>query len=238
MKILVFSDLHGSLNGLKALMATDDYLTADKVIFLGDVTFACSRPDECIKLLNNSNITCLLGNNDRYIINNHIAEKEMHTFDAGKHKQMEYMLENTSQESKDIMNSWLLDLSMNINNKEFYFVHYPWLDIDSDPYAAPCPTEPSIEALKALFKDITADYIIFGHEHRSYHIIDNITHYICIDTVSLKIPGHYIIINTNNDDIQIEDRYLNYDIQEEILLMDEAGYPYNKTKIGMKKSSN
>ena len=48
MKILVFSDVHGNLNALNALIETKDFKTADKIIFLGDVVFGASRPNECI----------------------------------------------------------------------------------------------------------------------------------------------------------------------------------------------
>lgn len=73
MKILVFTDLHGSLNSLKALMNTVDYKTADKIIFLGDVAIGCSRPNECIELLKEMKCICLLGNNDSYVVD-HIPQ--------------------------------------------------------------------------------------------------------------------------------------------------------------------
>ena len=67
MKVVVFTDVHGSLNSLKAFMGLEDFKTADKLIFLGDVSLGCSRVDECINLLKNIDCICLLGNNDGYV---------------------------------------------------------------------------------------------------------------------------------------------------------------------------
>ena len=222
MKILVFTDLHGNLNSLNALLNTDDYKSSDKVIFLGDVTFGCTRANECITLLNKENITCIIGNNDRNIAYNHIADKEKHTFNEGKHKQMEYMLENISQENKDIMKSWLMDLELNIYGKTLYFTHYPWLDTNSDPYASPCPESPTRESLEQLFNGISADYIIFGHEHKKYLLTGKTTYY-CIDTIGLKQPGEYLIIDCNENNIKFDYKSLDFDLQSEIELIDKAG---------------
>ena len=235
MKILVFTDLHGSLNALNALLQTEDYKTADKTIFLGDVTFGCSRANDCINLLNKENITCILGNNDRYIVYNHIAEKEKHTFNDGKTKQMQYMLENISQDNKDIMKSWLMDLELNIFGKTLYFTHYPWLDIDTDPYASPCPEEHTLETVKPLFNGINADYIIFGHEHKNYMLEDQETTYYCIDTLGLKEPANYLVIDCKENKFEFNCKHLNFDLDSEIILIDKAGYPYDKNKVGKKE---
>ncbi len=234
MKILVFTDLHGNLNSLNALLNTDDYKTADQTIFLGDVTFGCSRANECITLLNQENITCILGNNDRYIAYNHIADKEQHTFNEGKHKQMQYMLDNISPENKEIMKSWLMDLNINVYGKTLYFTHYPWLDTNSDPYASPCPKEHTIKTIEPLFKDISADFIIFGHEHKKYLLTGKTTYY-CIDTIGLKQPGDYLVIHCSEDGIDFDYKYLDFDLNSEIKLIDKAGYPYDKNKVGKKE---
>lgn len=235
MKILVFSDLHGNLNSLNALLKTEDYREADKTIFLGDVTFGCSRANDCITLLDNENITCILGNNDRYIVYNHIASKDSHTFNEGKHSQMQYMLEHISQENKDIMKSWLMDIEINVYGKTLYFTHYPWLDLDNDPYAAPCPSIHTLDNIKPLFEGITADYIIFGHEHIKYELGDQNTTYYCIDTLGLKEPGDYLVIDCNEERIEFNYKHLDFDMDSEISLIDNAGYPYDKSKIRKKK---
>ena len=56
MKILVFTDVHGNYNSLLALEKTNDFKTSDKIIFLGDVLFGYSRPNDCINFLKYNSI--------------------------------------------------------------------------------------------------------------------------------------------------------------------------------------
>ena len=110
-----------------------------------------------------------------------------------------------------------------------------WLDLDNDPYAAPCPSIHTLDNIKPLFEGITADYIIFGHEHIKYELRDqNITYY-CIDTLGLKEPGDYLVIDCNEERIEFNYKHLDFDMDSEISLIDNAGYPYDKSKIRKKK---
>jgi len=235
MKLLVFSDLHGSLNSLNALINTDDFKKADKVISLGDITFGCSRPNDCINLLIKNNIICLLGNNDSYIAYNYIPKKDLHTFDNGKYQQMAYMVNNVSQENKKLIQKWQKELYLEVEGTTLYFVHYPWIDTGKDAIASPCPNNSNTKTIPSIFKNIKADYIFYGHEHSRYSIVTETTRYYCIDTIGLENPGHYIIIDTDNNEIKITDKYIEFDIEEEISLMNKVGYPYNKNKINSKK---
>ena len=87
MKILCFTDLHGSLNSLLALTKTEDFKNADRIIFLGDVVFGCSRPNECIDVINGLKCDCIFGNNDKYIFD-HVPKADLTEFDNVKTEQM------------------------------------------------------------------------------------------------------------------------------------------------------
>ena len=231
MKILVFTDLHGSLNALKALSQTQDFKQADKVVFLGDVTFGCSRPNECLDLL--KQLKCdvyILGNNDSYICN-HIPEADLETFSGGKLIQHEWMKKNISEENKEFMKTWPKSFKMTLNNKKFYFTHYQWEEFNNDTNVIDTPTEKNFEIRKEMFKNIEADYYILGHEHEQNYFTDGIKHYFCLGATGLKTPACYLLINSDENAIQLEEKYVDFDIYEEISLMDKAGYPYAKNKI-------
>lgn len=231
MKILVFSDIHGSLNGLKELLKSKDYNSADRVIFLGDVAFGASRPNECIELLNNSKAVCLLGNNDSYICYG-IPNSELDEFGAGKLKQYEYMDSVISLKSKQDLKSWQRELYISIDGKKLYFTHYPWerdelgdlVVIDDEKFA-------SLANCQKMFADVDADYIFFGHEHRAYNFSDKNKNFYCLDTFGLKKQGNYLMIRIEDGHLSVEEKSLEFDIAEEIKLMDKAGYPYDKKKI-------
>ena len=113
MKILVFSDLHGSLNALKELIKTYDFKYADKRIFLGDVAFGCSRPIECLKLIQQCDCECILGNNDFYITD-YIPKSDEKTFNQNKMIQFEWMKKNIGEDGKKILKSWKKDITLKV----------------------------------------------------------------------------------------------------------------------------
>ena len=233
MKILVFSDLHGSLNALKALMNTNDYITADKVIFLGDIVVGCSRPNECIELLKKLDCICLLGNNDSYIAN-HIPDADKAEFSNEKLSMIDWMNRNVSKRNKETINSWPKDFTININNKILYFTHYAWEHYNNDINVIDTPSIININTREKMFKNINADYIIFGHEHKTSYFYDDYKHYFCLGTLGLKNPGSYLLISTDNNEIKLEEKLIDFNINEEIEFMEKAGYPYEKQKIKAK----
>jgi predicted phosphodiesterase len=104
MKILVFTDVHGVLNSLIALKQTDDFQNADKKIFLGDIMFGGSRPNECLKFLKDNNIECVLGNNDSYV-SDHVPDCDLEQFNDEKGGQLKWMQQHITPENKSYINS-------------------------------------------------------------------------------------------------------------------------------------
>lgn len=230
MKILCFADLHGSLNSLLALAETDDFKNADKIIFLGDVAFGCSRPNECIDFIKGLKCDCIFGNNDKYIFD-HVPKADLPEFDNVKIGQMKWMSNNISASNKKALSRWNKSLELLIGDKKFYFTHYAWEDYDNDINVVDTPLNLSLEARKQMFSGINADYYIFGHEHQSSYFTDGHKHYYCLGSLGLTNPGTYLVIEYDNGKIKIKEKFINFDINQEILLMDKAGYPYTKSKI-------
>jgi predicted phosphodiesterase len=232
MRLLVFSDVHGSLSALEALMNTGDFKNSDKVIFLGDVVMGCSRPNECIKLLHDKQCICLLGNNDSYICD-HIPLVDLGEFDDVKCEQIDYMRNIVSDENKMIMKSWKKDLYLNIKNRKFYFTHYLWERYNDDFNVVDTPNDRSGNAYFEMFKEIKADYVIFGHEHVPGVFCKGKKNFYCVGTLGLKNPGCYLVMDIGENGIVVEERKISFDIENEIKLMDKAGYPYGKDKINI-----
>lgn len=230
MKILVFTDLHGSLNALKELTCSEDFRIADKRIFLGDVCVGCSRPNECIELLNSLDCIKILGNNDYYICD-HIPKEEFTCSSEGKIAQMKYMQNLVTEENKKIVNSWSKEYCLNVGGKTLYFTHYPWENVNGEFNVVDDPIEKNFKTISELFSNVKADVVVFGHEHKSRCYTNGEKTYYCLGTVGLVSPGNYLIIDVNDNEINFEEKFINHDINYEIDLMDKAGYPYNRNKI-------
>ncbi len=231
MKIFAFTDVHGSLNALRAIEKTEDFKTADKKIFLGDVVFGCSRPNECVEFLKKNECICILGNNDSYVVD-HIPEVDVAEFDSGKLVQMEWIRNTLLEANKKTISSWPRELNLEIDGKKFLFLHYPWEHYNNDINVIDSPRVPNAQIRKEMFRQVDADYIIFGHEHQTSYFTDGQKHYFCIGTLGLKVNAPYLVIDTNNGEkIDLQEKFVQFDIDEEIHLMDLAGYPYAKDKL-------
>ena len=150
MKILVFSDVHGSLNCLKTLKETEDFKCADKVVFLGDVVMGCSRPNECIDFIKDIGCECVFGNNDSYIFD-HVPSVDFEEFDEVKKEQFQYMIKIVTDKSKNIMKEWRRGFFLNVGDKKIYFTHYAWENYNNDINVMDTPSDDDFECYENMF---------------------------------------------------------------------------------------
>jgi predicted phosphodiesterase len=68
MRIAVFSDIHGNLHALEAVLAHIDRQAVDEVWCLGDVVGYGPRPNECVELVRLRADLCLCGNHDLAVL--------------------------------------------------------------------------------------------------------------------------------------------------------------------------
>lgn len=67
MKIAVFSDIHGNLKALKAVLEQIKEKNVDLTVFLGDIFQRGNEEIECLELLKDNEIICLKGNCELYM---------------------------------------------------------------------------------------------------------------------------------------------------------------------------
>ncbi len=68
MKLAVISDIHGNLTALEAVLTSISREGVDKTVCLGDVVGYGARPNECVALMQENAVPCLLGNHDEAAI--------------------------------------------------------------------------------------------------------------------------------------------------------------------------
>ncbi len=68
MRIAVFSDVHGNLTALEAVLEDLASLSLDKTIFAGDLCLVGARPAACVHRLRGSDIISIYGNTDDWLL--------------------------------------------------------------------------------------------------------------------------------------------------------------------------
>lgn len=66
-RLAIISDIHANSVALERVLATIDERGADMIVCTGDVVGYGPRPKECIDLLREREVPCLLGNHDQYV---------------------------------------------------------------------------------------------------------------------------------------------------------------------------
>lgn len=67
MRVAIFSDVHGNLSGLEAVLADIERHAPDQVIFAGDLCFIGARPAECVRLVRERRLPSVVGNTDQWL---------------------------------------------------------------------------------------------------------------------------------------------------------------------------
>jgi len=64
MRYAVISDIHSNLEALEAFLNRAKSLSVDKTLCLGDIVGYNANPNECVELVRENNMLCLMGNHD------------------------------------------------------------------------------------------------------------------------------------------------------------------------------
>ncbi len=63
----IFSDVHANVAALEAVLAVMDEAGCDQLLCCGDIVGYGPSPSECLRLIRERNIPCVLGNHDQYV---------------------------------------------------------------------------------------------------------------------------------------------------------------------------
>lgn len=222
MKICVYSDVHSNLEALQNLRETADYKSADLRIFLGDIVAVCPYPNECIKTILDSGDVWLMGNHDCYYAFG-LPQEELPYFMGDKKKHQRHIKRTIKKEYERVFMSLPKSYRLKVGKKTLYFVHFPW---ENQRLVCDQPEEYNAEVLDNLFKDVDADYIFFGHEHKSLCLKTDRATYICVNALGVRHPGRYIMVDVDKNHFSYEEKQIDYDLdrlKKEIL---KADYPW------------
>ena len=177
-KIAVFTDVHGNLEALEAIIGDIKKKNIDDIICLGDTISFGPNSKECLDLIISNNIKMVLGNHELYClkgtdIDEKIGEEEKKHYEWIRNLLSEK--EITFLKKCPLYYECNIDYDDNILSKKIIFSHYLLNDINSD---FPFEREHLKNDINLWIKynGYTTSYLV-GHLHKSFdvNLVDGIS---------------------------------------------------------------
>jgi len=166
MAFAVFSDIHGNLEALEAIIKHAQKKRIKDLYFLGDaITFG---PDSsaCLKLLQKHNVKCVLGNHEQRVVR---YDKSIKTMTYATLEHMNYVFNQLDRDDLRFIKTMPVNIKINYQGFNILFTHYAH---DSHGVIRDDYEEFTESRLNKLFGEHKCDVVFFGHIHSRKIIID------------------------------------------------------------------
>ncbi len=154
MRYAVISDIHSNLESLAAFFEKIDTLDVDKIICLGDIVGYNANPNECVDLIREKGVICIMGNHDSRAV----GLEEPTDFNLLAANAILWTRNVLTEENREFLRN--LPRTLRVDNK-FLAIH-GWVN-DTDQYILGARDAlKNFELLRELSK---TNLCFFGHTH-------------------------------------------------------------------------
>lgn len=246
MQIAIFSDVHGNLAALEAVLDQVGRLAPDLVVFAGDLCLFGSRAAACINELRGRKIISVYGNTDLWVLDPPVPPEDSGDRER-RHRQNLYEISKwTRSQLSDVDLEWLRQLPFEFRVSPTSDMRDDLLIVHANPRDVNQVIFPTAVKQKALFgrvkqeqsddevapllEDVVASVIAFGHLH-----VPNVRHWrdmilANISSVSLSGDGdprakYALLTWEKGKGWAVQHQRVSYELQKEIDAAAEAGLP-------------
>lgn len=222
-RIAVFSDIHGNVHALEAIINDIKLNNIDEVICLGDTLGLGPMPGECIDLIIDNNINVVLGNHELYYLRGTSIDEDMTDYEKSHHA---WIRSKLNSKHFDFLSKCPLIIEENINNKLISFQHFLLKDNTNNNYPFRSLLLLKNNKLEQELLRTKYDYMFFGHEHKPFEIEKENRHFYCVGSSGCNKNNitSYIILEVDYN-IKVIRKEIEYNrkLFEEIL--NKSDYP-------------
>lgn len=224
MKYAIFSDIHGNLPALKAILADIKKENIDNIIFLGDAIGIGPNPKECLDLLLKNNAEIVLGNHELYFI---YGTQINSTIDEAEDKHHKWIAKQLTEEHREYLKTRPLFLTKTLLNKTVRFQHF--LISNNSPAVYPFAEFSAVEneRLNELVKTNFADIVFVGHQHKPFTVqAESVMVYDAGTSGCVKTnKTHYVVLSDENGKVDFYKKEIEFNYDELINTIKQTDYP-------------
>lgn len=209
-KIAIIADIHGNSVALKEILKDAKNNNVDEIVYLGDLINDFPFGNETLELVKNSSSKVLRGNKEQYLIEYDEAKYE---WDNIQFRNTKFMYNELSKENLEYIKTLPKSIKVEYEGVKILFAH-----------GSPDSVEVQIhqddrDLINKYTKDLDADALIFGHTHDKMwkEVVNNklVINAGCAGVSPYYIGGaEYVLLDINGNDINVDLKVVNYDIEE------------------------
>lgn len=233
MKLAVFSDVHGNLQGLKAVLADIELCGADVVWCGGDLVGYGANPGDVIDLMQKRGIPTIMGNYDDAVGYGRIVCGCDYPDQAAMRrglKSIQWTKEHVTEAQKRFLRNLPYRLQREFEGLQVVLVHgsparlneYLFEDVTDEVFAQ-------------HLKQTSADVLIFGHTHKPFH--KQLAGKHLINAGSAGKPKHrnpcatYVLVEIVAGSIHVEIRAVPYNYEAAACAIEATDLPHEFAKM-------
>lgn len=159
MKYAVITDVHANVFALKAVLRDVDLKKPDRILCLGDIVGNGAYPEETVSLIRSrGDVECVKGNHDMFV---NMDLGKINSADP-RVRMFRWQQKVLSKASKDFLASLPNILIIKDGDIKIVAFHYPRNERKRFKDLIYLPDEGQV---KELFRGLSGDVFLFGHEH-------------------------------------------------------------------------
>jgi putative phosphoesterase len=214
MRLATFSDIHGNIHALQAVLDDIDQQGIDQLYCLGDLVGYADYPNQVIELIRRRHIPTIMGNYDDGVgfdkeeCGCAYTDKEMRRLG---HLSLQWSKEHVTAENKAYLRGLPSSIRLNFQHKRFLLVHGSPRRINEYVYE-----DRAAKSLSRIAQAADADVLVMGHTHLPY--VKEVDGVLFVNDGSVGKPkdgdarAAYAIYDIG-DELQVTIQRVAYDVQ-------------------------
>lgn len=235
MRIAIFSDVHGNLTALEAVLQDIEEQGVYDIVFAGDLCLFGPRPQDCVDAVRHrDDISAIYGNTDQALDGPPLLSRDIKEEEKQRRQRVNDITSWTRETLSEMNRAWLRELPFHRRfsptvqaQDDLFIVHanpldvnqviFPPLDLQMELYGR--VRQPD-DALAPLLEGVVSGILAFGHLH-----IPSVRHWndlLLLNVSSVSMPGDgdtrakYAIVYWDGTQWHAEHRRVTYDVESEI----------------------